>query len=66
MFADSAMCQDHKCPQRMQCYRYRAIPNDIQSYAPFGVLRERNGECEYFWSINGRADIRPESEIVLF
>lgn len=35
MFLDITMCQTENCDRRDSCYRYRAIPNKIQSYSNF-------------------------------
>jgi hypothetical protein len=45
---DIAMCQDHDCPMRTQCYRYVAKPNEYwQTYADF--QRPKDAErCENF------------------
>lgn len=32
---DLAMCRDHGCPSREQCYRYTATPSTQQVYADF-------------------------------
>lgn len=39
---DISMCADKDCPQREKCFRYRAEPNDYQSYSAF----KYDGGCE--------------------
>lgn len=44
---DIAMCGDRTCPERMKCYRYRAIPTPHrQSY--FGGRIRTDTDCRYF------------------
>ena len=33
--ADITMCCNRDCPIRNKCYRYRAVPDDYQSFAFF-------------------------------
>ncbi len=51
---DITMCLGNGCPMKEQCYRYRAIPNRVQSYmhAPHEM-----GICSMFWDIDNR-DVR--------
>ena len=45
---DISMCQDHNCPLKEKCYRYRAIPSQWQSYS----IPDREGKkCKDFMSI---------------
>lgn len=53
---DITMCVNIECPFRKQCYRYRAIPSDFQSYANFDtrVVKLVGGvalQCDNFWEI---------------
>lgn len=61
MMPDISMCRNKECPERMFCYRYRAIPNERwQSYAEFKY--GENG-CEDFWPITkGESRVRVPSE----
>lgn len=59
---DIAMCQNEKCPFKMKCFRYTAIPTmngKYQSYADFKpVVAVENGttttKCDDFWDNAGR------------
>ena len=42
------MCDDTACPMRHVCYRYVAIPSDIQAYADFNAIRGVSAACEAF------------------
>lgn len=53
------MCQDDKCPQREECYRYMAIPNKYdQSY--FAETPRVWDKCEYFMPIQKRDKVKDE------
>ena len=45
---DISMCMNHTCPHRMECYRYRAVPSEYQSYAVWPVP---DPSCEDHWPI---------------
>jgi len=45
---DIAMCQNHECPKRIECYRYCAKPNEFQYYSQFD---HKDGKCDYFYPI---------------
>jgi hypothetical protein len=48
------MCQNKDCPRSQECYRFKAIPSEWQSYALFEeICFERNG-YEMFISAEGR------------
>ena len=56
---DLTMCCNRDCPLRAKCYRYRAVPDDYQSFAffkpddkPFGGYGDKVLECEYFWRVD--------------
>ena len=56
---DISMCINTKCPVRKMCYRYRAIPDEYQSYAGF-TFNVETASCEEFWYCDRkRPDIRP-------
>ena len=40
------MCSGGNCPLKKDCYRYRAYPENIQSY--FSEPPHKDGTCEYF------------------
>lgn len=45
---DIAMCHGQDCPQRENCWRYKAKPNgDRQAYADFDARRD--GPCTAYW-----------------
>lgn len=52
---DITMCCNRDCPIRNKCYRYRAVPDDYQSFAFFKwqpVSDTNDEECEYFWRVD--------------
>lgn len=56
---DITMCVNTKCPVKKICYRYRAIPDEYQSYANFKFDFE-GAFCEDFWYCDRkRKNIRP-------
>ena len=44
---DGAMCGDRTCPVRQYCYRYLAVPSDVQWYADF-VSHRIGASCAGF------------------
>lgn len=49
---DISLCVNKECEKRQQCYRYRAIAHPYwQSFAAFKP--DEDGECDYFWSVDG-------------
>lgn len=54
---DIALCRNIFCPSKGSCYRYKAIPNDYQSYGGFVVL-EGEDKCSYYWEDNTKKRIR--------
>lgn len=52
--AGITMCSGMGCPLKWQCYRFRAIPNEYQSYFLESPYDEDNEECEHYWDINGK------------
>ena len=50
MPADITMCQNHMCPLRDSCYRYRATPSKWQSYGQF-EYDLYNGSCDDYIEI---------------
>lgn len=56
---DISMCSNHKCPLKDMCYRYRAIPSDYQYYQSYEfVIVDDKIECDGFWPIEDRKDVR--------
>lgn len=48
---DISMCNNTTCPSKEECYRFKAIPNNYQSYSNFKPEKNEN-KCEYFLKIN--------------
>ena len=48
---DISMCGSRKCVDRMECYRYRAIPSEYQYYFLPQAYQEK--DCESKWEIDG-------------
>lgn len=42
------MCNGRDCPRRMDCYRYIAIPDKLQSYGYFDDVCNEKTEYMYF------------------
>lgn len=64
---DIAMCSNFLCPVREFCYRYRAHPNDYQSYADFKPSLiykdgEVKAECDGMWDVENRKDLKDTKE----
>jgi hypothetical protein len=55
---DTSMCSGKGCDKKDSCYRYRAKPCDYQRY--FLNPPIRGGECEEYWPIENRKDLRDE------
>jgi hypothetical protein len=55
--ADITMCINHKCVDRENCYRYRAVPGHWQAYTHFERSKTKDG-LECFWSI-GLLKVKP-------
>lgn len=45
---DISMCKNKECTLKERCYRYRAVPSNIQSYTYFVF---ENGFCKYFMEV---------------
>lgn len=43
---DIAICVNTECPRRMDCYRYRAIPDEYQT-----MFKPNADTCQHFWPI---------------
>ena len=47
---DITMCENHTCPLRQKCYRYRAKADPYwQSFCKYKP--NADGTCDYFWEI---------------
>lgn len=55
---DISMCMNEECPQKQQCYRYRAIPYTPNQYYCEFQFDKDSGVCENFWPIGNRKDIK--------
>lgn len=50
---DFAMCSGLQCPQKEECLRYKATPNDRwQTWFNKPPAHEITGDCEYFIPTN--------------
>jgi hypothetical protein len=47
---DITMCQNKECRLNKTCYRFLALPSEVQSYAGF-EYNKINNRCEYFWDV---------------
>ncbi len=58
---DITMCKDTECGQRMQCYRFRAIPNEHRQSYFAGVVRmyEADDSCEYYLIVRPNDTLTP-------
>lgn len=45
--ADITKCEGKWCEERMQCYRYTALPGMRQSWAAFESRRKEGESCEH-------------------
>ena len=43
---DISMCKNKDCPSKRDCYRYRAIPDEVQVYSEFDPADKTS--CEQF------------------
>lgn len=57
--ADIAMCKNETCPNKLSCYRFRAIPGKAQYYEEF---KHENGRCEFFWYVTGYLNLKDHGE----
>lgn len=57
--ADISMCKGTGCNQAEQCYRHRAIPNDIWQTWFMNPPKESADVCHSFWPLEGRRNLRP-------
>lgn len=46
---DIAMCINKECTSKSSCYRFKAVPSEIQSYCDF--KQDSNGVCDYYYPI---------------
>lgn len=51
---DITMCVGNNCPKKENCYRFKAIPDLVQSmFAPEASYTGED-DCEEFWNIEDR------------
>jgi hypothetical protein len=43
------------CPQKEDCYRYKAKPTPPSRGQSMAAFDDHEGECEYFWDMEERA-----------
>lgn len=51
---DISMCPGTDCNIRETCYRYKAKPDQMQSYSNFCDYVSEYEDCEYFLEITGK------------
>ena len=57
---DITLCVNIECDKRDKCYKYRAIPNEIQqSYSIFDYIKDKS--C--FWYINKTDKINSTEDV---
>lgn len=52
--ADIAMCLQKECPLWMSCYRFRAVPSELQSYVlrePAELQEDGTYFCNDYWAL---------------
>jgi len=59
---DISMCDNNICPSKEECYRFKAIPNDYQTYTSF-IVKENEDKCDDFMKINKYNLIRKDDKI---
>ena len=47
---DITMCSGKDCPLKETCYRYKAKPDEYQSY--FMEPPYKDGECNHYWEMD--------------
>ncbi len=57
---DICMCKNRNCKHNLSCYRYMAIPSDLQSYFGGDYVNE---ECRFFVEIEQGDNIRDNPDI---
>lgn len=64
---DISMCADVKCTLRMNCFRYRAVPNPFrQSYSTFEStgIEGIAAECSHYWDIKDATTLMNSIEVL--
>lgn len=46
---DIMMCDDDKCPNRLTCYRYMAIPCEYRQSYGVDLRNNADDKCDYYW-----------------
>ncbi len=60
--ADITKCEGKWCQERMQCYRYTALPGMRQSWSAFDSRRKEGEPCEHMLVLD-EAESSGEHEI---
>lgn len=58
---DITCCTGGKCPKKEECYRFRAVPSERQSYfvePPW----ERWHRCDFFWKVEAGDRLQPHPD----
>jgi len=50
---DICLCTNSECTQKEKCYRYNAVPCELQPYAQF---QQVDGKCDYFIDMHEDTD----------
>jgi len=48
---DVAMCKPVYCPLKDTCYRYKAKPDQYQSYIGETPYSDKTQSCDYYWKM---------------
>lgn len=48
---DITMCKGKDCPLKKDCWRYRAVPGEMQSYFTEPPYNKQDKNCKFFWSV---------------
>ena len=62
---DITMCLGEDCPKRNHCYRFKAAPDEYQSYFSHPPYDSKNKFCEYYWYIEKDMDPYMDRELML-
>jgi lipoate synthase len=51
---DISMCEYSECPKSNECWRFKAIPNNLQSYMEFKNICNEKNNYKYLYEIDGK------------
>jgi len=60
---DISMCLNDKCPLKDNCYRFKAKPNDYQTYSSFKYewnSESNDWECSHYWPVESYLNSKAE------